>query len=216
MADKNSFPQIPSTVWWGMRSILQKTPNATIDDRFLGIHLSVQEAAARQYISELKRVGILTDDGKATPLAVRWRHDETYWAATQEIIKTSYPSGLVEVAPPGEADRQRVVSWFTREGLGTGTANNKAATYLLIGSKTPNEAPGRAQAQQKTTPGETPRPAKTKTPAKPARPGTTETKTDAWPLNINIQIHISADANKEQIESIFSAMRRYLHDSPTS
>jgi hypothetical protein len=32
------------------------------------------------------------------------------------------------------------------------------------------------------------------------------------PLNINIQIHISADATSEQIENIFAAMKKYLYD----
>ncbi len=64
MAEKISYPQIPSTVWWGVRSILQRTPGATIDERLLGVQLGVQEAASRQYIAELKRVGILNDDNK--------------------------------------------------------------------------------------------------------------------------------------------------------
>jgi hypothetical protein len=143
MADKNSYPQIPATVWWGMRGILQRTPSATIDERFLSVHLSVQEAAARQYLTELKRVGILTDEGKATPVAGRWRNDETYWSAVQEILKATYPPGLLQVAPPEDAERHRVTSWFAHEGLGSGTAGNKAATYILIASRTPNEAPNR-------------------------------------------------------------------------
>jgi hypothetical protein len=217
MADKNSFPQIPSTVWWGVRGILQKTPSATIDERYLGIHLGVQEAASRQYISELKRVGILGEDGKATPLAGRWRHDETYWAAAQEVIKTSYPAGLIQVAPPGEADRQRVISWFIREGLGTGTANNKTATYLLIGSKTPNESPSRSATTQQKAPSTKDQASKPKAALKPSRtPAPPERASEAWPLNIHIQIHISADANNEQTESTFSAMRRYLHDTRAS
>jgi hypothetical protein len=217
MADSASFPQIPSTVWWGIRGILQRTPNATIDERFLGIHLGVQEAAARQYLTELKRVGLLTDEGKATPVAGRWRHDETYWPAVQEILKGVYPSGLLQVAPPGEADRGRVVSWFTREGLGSGTAGNKAATYLLIGSRTPNEAPGRASVSQKAT-SDSPRPQKPKAPkerppVQKVQPANSqERRFDALPLNINVQIHISADATTEQIESIFGAMRRYLYE----
>ena len=59
MADKLSYPQIPSTVWWGVRNLLQRSPNATIDERALGVELNVQEVAARQYVVELKRVGIL-------------------------------------------------------------------------------------------------------------------------------------------------------------
>jgi hypothetical protein len=78
MADKSSYPQIPSTVWWGVRNILQRSPNVVIDERTLGVELNVQEAAARQYLAELRRVGILNDENKATPVAQKWRHDETY------------------------------------------------------------------------------------------------------------------------------------------
>ena len=73
MAEKNRYPQIPSTVWWGVRSIIQRTPNATIDERLLGVQLGVQEVAAKAYIGELRSVGILTDEYKVTPLAHKWR-----------------------------------------------------------------------------------------------------------------------------------------------
>jgi hypothetical protein len=219
MADKNSYPQIPATVWWGLRGILQRTPSATIDERFLGVHLGVQEVAARQYLSELKRVGILTDEGKATPVAGRWRNDETYWSAVQEILKDVYPAGLLQVAPPEDAERQRVISWFTHEGLGSGTAGNKAATYLLIASRTPNEAPARSTSTQRNIP-ETVRSPKTQ-PAKQHKSEAAKSESaarhvDPMPLNVNVHIHISADATGEQIESIFSAMRRYLYDKPAA
>jgi len=219
MADKSSYPQIPATVWWGLRSILQRTPSATIDDRFLMVQLGVQEAAARQYLSELKRVGLLSEEGKATPVAGRWRNDETYWGAVQEILKAVYPPGLLQVAPPEDAQRQKVVSWFTHEGLGSGTAGNKAATYLLIASRTPNESPARSSSSPKAS-AEPARVAKVTAAKRPqARQESNQSvsrKVEAMPLNINVQIHISADATGEQIEAIFSAMRRYLYDSPTN
>jgi hypothetical protein len=179
----------------------------------------VQDAAARQYLAELKRVGILTEEGKATPVAGRWRNDETYWSAAQEILKAAYPAGLLQVAPPEDAQRQRVVSWFTHEGLGSGTAANKAATYLMIASRTPNEAPGRTPSASKGT-AEPTRGTKAKA-AKPQKPSEQKSdsgmrKGDSVPLNVNVQIHISADATGEQIESIFSAMRRYLYDNPAT
>jgi len=234
MADKNRYPQIPSTVWWGVRSILNRTPNATIDERLLGVQLAVQEAAAKAYINELRHVGIVTEEGKATPLAQRWRLDDSYGDAVTELIQATYPEGLVHIAPPGEAERQKVVSWFQREGLGQGAAGNKAATYLLLSSPTPNEAP-KAAAKS----GQSDSPARTRTPRRQTNGGRTsdvaearitreaaderEVKNpsagrsgDAFPLNVNVQIHISADAGSEQIESIFQAMRRYLYDAPAS
>jgi hypothetical protein len=106
MVDKPSYPQIPSTVWWGVRGILQRTPSATINERTLGVELNVQETAAKQYLTELKRVGILNDENKATPLAQKWRHDETYVEAIDEILRETYPEGLTQIAPRGAADRQ--------------------------------------------------------------------------------------------------------------
>jgi hypothetical protein len=219
MAEKLSYPQLPSTVWWGVRGILQRSPNATIDERALGVELAVQEVAARQYLTELKRVGILNDENKATPVAQKWRHDETYGEAVDEILKNAYPEGLIQIAPRGTADRQKVTSWFAREGLGTGTAGNKAATYLLIGSDVPNEPPPRGSAglQRSST-----RKVSQTTHA-PAQPPSqlssksTENRAQSslptpMPLNINVQIHISAEASGEQIETIFAAMRRYLYD----
>jgi hypothetical protein len=220
MADKASYPQIPATVWWGVRSILQRTPNTTLDERNLGVQLSVQETAARQYITELKRVGILSEENKATALAQRWRHDETYADAVDEILTNVYPESLTDIAPRGGADRQKIVSWFLREGLGSGSAGNKAATYLLISSASPNEAPTRGS----VTPQKTSSPKiGTSRKAVPAQPAGTIAKTNEGappsaatgkiPLNINVQIHISAEASSEQIESIFASMRRYLYDS---
>lgn len=227
MADKTRHPQIPSTVWWGVRSILQRKPNATIDERLLGVQLQVQEAAARAYITELRAVGIINEDGKATPLAHKWRLDDSYADAVDQLIQDTYPESLIQVAPPGEAERQKVVSWFQREGLGQGAAGNKAATYLLLSSPTPNEAP---RAPSKVVQGEVPSrarpahtanpPSRTKeesgtTPAKGGNGGQRHTPgADSFPFNINVQIHISADAGTDQIDSIFQAMRRYLHDAP--
>jgi hypothetical protein len=234
MAEKNRYPQIPSTVWWGVRSILNRTPTATIDERLLGVQLGVQEAAAKAYINELRHVSILTDEGKATPLAQRWRLDDSYEAAVAELIRATYPEGLVHIAPPGEAERQKVVSWFQREGLGQGAAGNKAATYLLLSSPTPNEAPklaaksgqsdgsARARAPRRQTSGGRPsdvaetgtiREAGVEREKKNPAPSRSA---EAFPLNVNVQIHISADAGSEQIESIFQAMRRYLYDAPAS
>lgn len=230
MADRNSYPQIPSTVWWGVRAILQRTPGATIDDRMLSVTLGVQEAAARQYSAELRRVGILNDENKATPLAQRWRLDESYLEATDEIVSGTYPEGLLHVAPPGQADRQKIISWFLREGLGQGAATNKASTYLLIGSREPSDGRGAASAKPaqngaRTLPARKPPSSRSSTTSEASslsrspksdsgRQNAPRDRPETIPLNVNVQIHISADAGSEQIESIFSAMRRYLYDAP--
>ena len=68
-AGKGYFPQIPSTVWWGVREILRRSPSATIDERILAIQIGVQETAAQTYLRELKHIGIIGDDNKSTEIA---------------------------------------------------------------------------------------------------------------------------------------------------
>ena len=214
MADQ-SYPQIPTTVWWGMRTLLQKTPSAKFDESMLAAQLSVQPAAARQYVAELKKVGILDEEGRCTDLANKWRMDETYADAVNELASAVYPEQLVTISPPGEANRQKVKNWFMTQGLGEGSANNKAATYMLITNSSPGEsAPARAQSNGSGT--KRPSQSTVKKPTKQlkgapksADSGQGGELIDALPLNVNVQIHISADASADQIDAIFSAMRKY-------
>jgi hypothetical protein len=221
--DKNRFPQIPATVWWGVRSILNRTPNAVLDERFMAIQLSVQEAAAKQYIAELTSVGILNEDRKATPLALDWRLDSSYHDAVEKLVKSVYPQSLLDLAPHEEGDRQKATSFFMREGLGQGAAGNKAATYFLIGAKNPNESPVRNPTKAKPnggTSGVVPEQGavvqKRAIPSAKKQGDQKYTASNSIPLNVNVQIHISADAGTEQIEAIFSAMKRYLNDTQAS
>jgi hypothetical protein len=218
MADKAGFPQIPGRVWWGVRELLNTRPKMKFDEGSLAATLNVQLAAARQYLGELKRIGILDENGGATELGERWRHDEGYEDVVSEILARSYPDGLVNIAPPGEAERSAVERWFSHAGLGSGTAKNKAGTYLMIANDRPGEAKIRTAPQRSERSNgerkavrvsETPR-----TAARATREKETEREksTPAFPLNLNVQIHISADASTDQIESIFAAMRKYLHD----
>ena len=228
MADKNRFPQIPSTVWWGVRNILQRSPNVTIDERLLGVELNVQPAAAKQYVAELRSVGILNEENKATPLAARWRLDDTYQEAVGEIIAAAYPQGLRDVSSPQDGDRKKAKSWFMQEGLGEGAAGNKAATYFLIGSEQPGDAPTRstgqvrgegtrkAPAKQPAGKGSSERPVKEEVRQEAVHKVVPQMKNSVMPLNVNVQIHISAEAGTEQIDAIFAAMRRYLYEQQGS
>lgn len=212
MAERN-FPQIPKTVWWGVRELLKNSPNITVTDTLLAASLKVQPAAAKQYVLELKRTAMLDDEGRATSIAKKWRLDGEYSDAVKEIVAANYPEELVALAPPDNLDRETVKTWFMGQGLGQGAAGNKTATYVLISSPDPGEASAKP-AGQKSTP-------KAKSPSESKRPAkkdeernvdVTRSKTLDIPLNVNVQIHISADASSEQIETIFSAMRKHLYD----
>jgi hypothetical protein len=190
------------------------------DDGSLAATLDVQPAAARQYLTELKRIGLLDEKGAATELGERWRHDEGYDNVVDDILASSYPSGLVSIAPAGQAERSSVERWFAHAGLGSGTAKNKAGTYIMIANDRPGEikvrsAPQRAEKPQSERRAATAPKISAEKPARQEiRRRSREQPSSSFPLNLNVQIHISADASTDQIESIFAAMRKYLHDEP--
>ncbi|MBC6442329.1 MAG: hypothetical protein GDA53_04230 [Rhodobacteraceae bacterium] len=102
------------------------------------------------------------------------------------------------------------------QGLGDGTAYNKARTYLLISSPEPGEGAtsqggnskkeltSQTTAQKTVDKGQKSKKSAAK--GKSANPAH-----EMIPLNVNVQIHISADASGDQIESIFKSMRQYLY-----
>lgn len=219
MVDAVSYPQVPSNVWWGMRALLKRRPSIKVDDMLVASDLGVQIVAARQYLKELKRAGILDDEGRPTEVAHKWRNDETYLEAVDDIVRGLYPDSLVTVAPPGAADRSKVVSWFTHQGLGTGAAGNKAATYLLISAREPldlNSAPSKNKSSSSAKGESQANPATTNLTKTPKASAKADRRENSIPLNVNVQVHISADSSNDQIESIFRSMRRYLYDDQSS
>lgn len=214
--EKTRYPQIPSKVWWNIREKFKKSPSSTITESFLSIELDVQATAAKAYLAELRSVGLIDDEGKPTEIAKKWRLDETYAEAVRQMLEIAYPEELIDIAPPGSSDRQKASAWFEMTaGLGAGAAGNKAATYFLI--STPNP-PDEAPVAKTTTNGSKktkPVAAKSSSITYPNESKAIEekgpsTSIDAVPLNVNVQIHISADASSEQIESIFANMKKYL------
>ena len=220
MADKAAgFPQIPARVWWGVRDLLNRSPKMRFDDGSLAATLDVQPAAARQYLAELKRIGLLDEKGATTELGERWRHDEGYETVVEQILQSSYPGGLVSIAPAGQAERSSVERWFAHSGLGSGTAKNKAGTYLMIANDRPGEIKVRSAPQrtEKASPDKRTSPVQRipdKAGSQDTRKREREQTLSSFPLNVNVQIHIGADASTDQIETIFAAMRKYLHDEP--
>jgi len=216
MNEKVTYPQIPSTVWWGVRKILINKPSVQLTEKTLAFQLNVQEAAAKVYLRELQKVGILSEENRPTPLANEWRLDNSYSNAIPKILETAYPSDLLDVIDVNEVDRETVKDWFLLEGLGAGSAGNKAATLVLLASSEPSEATSstKTPASKTGVKGEktiTHKPSNIK--KKQKVPSNKEPSQNLMPLNINLQIHISADSTNEQIDKIFQSMKEHLYSS---
>lgn len=232
MADVPSYPQIPSTVWTGVWRILHDSPSRRLDENSLAAELGVQKTAAKQYLKELARLGLFNNDGTTTDLAKSWRADGDDPKVIDAILEFVYPQELRELAPADRLDRDKIVRWFVGQGLGGGAAQNKAATYMRIASGVTSSAVKQTEGSNGSKAKAAPTPRRTRRGA----PGSVDRSsqigsaghnggdsdgnhdnggrqrgpTGRPELNVNVQIHISADSSAEQIDAIFSAMRRYF------
>lgn len=224
MSESGNYPQLPRNVWRGVWEILRKTPKRKLDEKALSAELGVQPTAAKAYARELIKLGLLNEDCIPTDLANRWRQDGKDTQIIDEMLEKAYPQDLRDLAPREDADRDKVIRWFMNEGLGEGSAKNKTATYLMVASGVSDDpetspAPRRASpvVRSKASPpagrradAERKEPVKQEDNDKREKAPKGQTKPD---LNVNVQIHISADASVEQIEAIFSSMKRYFDES---
>lgn len=100
------------------------------------------------------------------------------------------------------------------DGLGEGSAKNRAATYIMLSEGIGEDAAAPTKPAPRNN---VPKQRKTETaagrernPAKPANPSRSEEGGFTPELAVNVQIHISADASSEQIEAIFASMRKHF------
>lgn len=209
-----NYPQLARGVWLGVWAILRKTPSRKLDDRALAAELGVQPTAAKAYAKELMKVGILDDECRPTSLANRWRQDGRDTTIIQEILEGAYPQELRDLAPIGDTDREKVIRWFMNDGLGEGSAKNRAATYIMLSEGVDEEASSSTKLPSKPRPAADParkqgggQPApRTPTKDAPEKSGSGFTPE----LAVNVQIHISADASVDQIEAIFASMKKHF------
>lgn len=209
-----NYPQLPKGVWQGVWALLRKTPSRKMDEKALAAELGVQATAAKAYARELMKIGILDEEFRPTDLANRWRQNGKDSALIEEILEKSYPQDLRDLAPVGDIDRDKVIRWFISDGLGEGSAKNKAATYIMLTEGIDEESvssPAKSSPKQSKARGEKNRdidPVKIK--AKPDQRKPSDGGDFKPELAVNIQIHISADASSDQIDAIFSSMAKYF------
>jgi hypothetical protein len=214
---RQSYPYMSPTMFATIRGKLRQSRPTAITVDWLASVLNVSEKAAKNTFPQLRAMGLVTTDGNPSAIADDLRVDETYTKACEEIIESTYPTGLREAFHNADdADAGQVSSWFMRNAnTGELTAERQARLYLYL----LKGEMGESSASVSTT-----RPA-TKTVKKAPAKKITETKDQqrdqghqndppapkAPNLHIDVQIHIAADARDEQIEAIFSSMAKHLY-----
>lgn len=207
---KETYPAIPAKHWWTLRKRFQQSIPGTVTPGFLATALGMEEQSAKaNIIPSLIMMGIINEEGKPTDRAKKWRDDVTYSEVCQEIRNELYPQELLDAVPGPSVDRPAVERWFaTRTGVGQVAARRFAIVYELLTAATVPEKP------TPLTPAK-PKPPTRKESGKKAPAPTKGAKSAVFSglepsIHIDVQIHISPDANADQIDQIFASIAKHL------
>jgi hypothetical protein len=224
---RKSFPTIPTSLWWTLRRRFRQSIPGVISDSYLATVLNMAEASARANVRPaLRALGLIQSDGKATERVSLWRDDETYPEVCKAMVEATYPEELIHGISEPWHDQARTERWFANKtGVGENGARKMASLYTLLMEADPSKqdgekkqgpvkkasAEGRQVVQKSAT-----MPSKQVVAKAVAKDDDNErVKHSGLPsgpdVNINLQIHISADASPDQIEQIFASMSKHLY-----
>lgn len=226
MAEGTTYPKIPESNWWAIRTQFRKSLPPIVSGSYLKSLLSLtSDRAATNLLPPLKQIGLIDDEGRPTDRANEWRDDAKYHSVCQAILREVYPPELLSLFAGPEFDRDKIAQWFmTTAKLGDGTAKAAASMYILLNCeeiKADTSTNGNSPTK-KTTKKTTVRKAETSSAELPSRqsvsidlsnsPNMSNSERLSSPtLHIDLQIHISPDASSEQIDSIFASIAKHLY-----
>ena len=227
---RRSYPMLPTSHWWALRKKFRQSLPGIVTDSYLATVLSMGANSARANVLPfLKTLGIIDQEGKPTQRAKLWREDDHYAEVCKAILSDVYPNELREAVSDPVTEKAKARSWFAQNtGVGEEAANRMVAMYTVLiegdASKQPDDkkpTAKKASVKSSTT---------AKKAIAPTKSGVVQQTTNSGDgagsggdhghrkglshgpeVNINLQIHISADASADQIEQIFASMSKHLY-----
>ena len=223
MAESKSFPRLPITHWWALRKKFKQSIPGVVTDNYLATVLDMKVDSARANVLPfLRQLGIIDEEGKTGERARLWRDDEHYPEVCKAILTEVYPDELLKAVPNPSNERDKAVRWFANHtGTGEGAASQMASLYTVLAeadaTKQPEERPKTEERKREVKVAKPAVPASVA--AAPARGSTPDPSgrdhlTEKRPppeININLQVHISADATADQIDQMFASMAKHLY-----
>ena len=217
---KDVYPQMSTRWWWDLRRQFRRSLPSSITDSYLASVLNIKTSSAKSVaIPSFKLLGIMNQDGTINDDRARaWRDDGQYPQICQAIVRELYPQELLDAFPePSEDDRRSIEQWFARQtGVGDRAARAMTTFYLMLSEADPVKAPEPMKGKA-----ERPKAKPMREPKVPIveKPETIETKIKGGAeeelsipsININIEVHISSDADTTQIDQIFASMAKHLN-----
>ena len=214
--EKKTYPRLPAKNWWTLRDRFKQTMPGRVDADYLQSVMGLSStASAGNLMGPLRTLGLIDERGAPTERALDWRHDESYKAVCDAIVAEVYPDALRSAFPDPSTNTPGAVNWFARNtGAGKGAATGMAALYMLLlsgdlAARSNGQAAIAVKPVKKAS--TTVRPQVAKPPIKQTDQQVTSPQRDVPSVNVNVQIHISSDANSDQIDQIFKSMAEHLY-----
>jgi hypothetical protein len=199
---KNSFPVMPNAYWWRLRRKFQQSLPGVVTDNYLASVLDMKPASARaNVLPALKVAKIIDRGGKTLEWAKQWRDDDQYAKVCEEIRSDIYPQDLLDAIPDPLAIGKMVSSYslLSQADPAKAQERSKPAKVTKLDARqnararAPMKAVGNGQAMRGTVQNAQQEGQKFETPE----------------LHINLQIHISSEA--DQIDQIFASMAKHIY-----
>lgn len=221
LEEKETFPMIPESNWWKLRDQFRKSLPPVVNPSYLKSLLNLNsDQASRNLIPPLKRLKLIDDQGKPTGRANDWRNDVKYNATCQQIVSEVYPEELRGLMPGPDIDRDECKQWFMDRGaLGVKAAYRAASLYILLNTPLDQARKDIGRKQTPTKPRAKSQPGTTKPVSQPIDASALASSSNASQIplgggpsvHIDLQIHISSEADADQIDSIFASIAKHLY-----
>ncbi len=220
--EKFSYPCISEKAWWTLRNQFKKTIPAEITDVFIQTLLGMQSksSARNNILVPLRQINFIDGEGKPTDLLYDFRLDDKYNGVCSKILKDVYPSELLDLFPDQEVDKIKVANYFmSKTKAGSAQTRKLAAFFTLLKSGkigetgTQNKKSKKASPKKQESNGSITQhnQATSQENAGELTSPTIEKNKKNMSIHIDLQIHISPDADAEQIDHIFESMSKYLY-----
>jgi hypothetical protein len=224
----SSYPKIGASAWRTLRARAVATPSYKFNPAAVAVLLGHDSAASAtlNVVSPMQRFGLLDEHGNLTERGHKWRSDDTYAEACQEILDDIYPADLAGfTTASGSPDKTMVKKWFQQQKFGESNARQMTAAYVLIAEKKVPELPSDKGAKPKAKVQSTSTTVRaSNSTRKPITPSVQEDAATTLPpppqtapptarpdIHLDFQIHIAADAKPDVIDQIFASMAKHLY-----
>ena len=219
--NNNSYPMISERNWWVIRDKFKTSLPSIASPNYVKtlLSLSSDASANSNVIGPMKRIGLLDDESKPTPLANDWRLDNKYKEVCDTIVKNVYANELLDLFPDSTVDRISARNWFMGHGVGATAADKMVALFILLKSGEIKQKKAIA-AKKPTSSTKTSKPsikddvpkAEIEQPSNQDFPSSNNINLLSRPnLHIDLQIPISPDSTSEQIETVFASMAKHFY-----